>query len=799
MSDDLVNIEIDGRPLQAPRGAMIIEVADQAGIYIPRFCYHKKLSIAANCRMCLVEVARAPKPLPACATPVAEGMKVLTQSHLARDGQKSVMEFLLINHPLDCPICDQGGECELQDLAMGFGSDVSRFQERKRVVKDKDIGPLIATDMTRCIHCTRCVRFGDEIAGVRELGATGRGEHVEIGTYVENSVDSELSGNVIDLCPVGALTSKPFRFSARAWEMFQRDAIAPHDAIGSNLHVHVRRNRIMRVTPRENEAVNETWISDRDRFSYDGLYSEDRLAAPMVRRNGTWEQTDWETALGFAADGLRRVVAERGADRLGALASPSATVEELYLLQKLMRGMGSQNVDHRLRQADFSDQAVAPLFPWLGRPIAELQELDAALLVGSHVRKEQPVLATRLRRAALRGADLMFVNPLAFRFNFPVAEAVVASPAGMVEAMAGIAKALAGSGAKAHAGIEGLLKGVRVSESHKTIAGKLKEAGQASVLLGSLAMAHPQLAALRALAGYIAEQSGAKLGYLTDGANGAGAWLAGALPHRGPAGKAIDKPGLDARAMLRDGRAGYLLLDVEPELDCWDSGAARNAMGEADLVVAISAYRTPEMEQYADVLLPSAVFAEGSGTYVSAEGRWQSFQGAVPPAGEARPAWKVLRVMGNLMALEGFEYMASTEVRDEVQALVGDAQPEDTNVWHADDDRLSADDGAPRGANGLIRIGEVPIYAVDPLSRRSVALQQTADAQDATLRLNPSVAGKLGLASGDRAAVSQGETKAVLDVVLDDRVPDECVLVAAGVPGSVGLGPSVGEIRIAKA
>jgi NADH-quinone oxidoreductase subunit G len=444
MSEERVHIEIDGRPLQARRGAMIIEVADEAGIHIPRFCYHKKLSVAANCRMCLVEVERTPKPLPACATPVAEGMKIKTRSPLARDAQKSTMEFLLINHPLDCPICDQGGECELQDVAMGFGGDVSRFQERKRVVRDKDIGPLIATDMTRCIHCTRCVRFGAEVAGIRELGATGRGEHMEIGTYIEHSVDSELSGNVIDLCPVGALTSKPFRFSARAWEMLQRDTIAAHDCIGSNLHVHVRRNRIMRVVPRENEAVNETWISDRDRFSYQGLYGDDRLAAPLIKGSGGWQQTDWPTALSAAAAGLRRVLAERGAQQLGALASPSATLEELYLLQRLVRGLGSHNIDHRLRQGDFRDQDVAPLFPWLGQSIAALETLDAALVVGSHTRKEQPLANHRLRKAALRGSALMFVNPVAFEFNYPVAEAVVATPAGMLQALAAIAKALGG-------------------------------------------------------------------------------------------------------------------------------------------------------------------------------------------------------------------------------------------------------------------------------------------------------------------------------------------------------------------
>ncbi len=788
MSEDLINIEIDGRPLKARRGAMIIEVADEAGVQIPRFCYHKKLSVAANCRMCLVEVEKAPKPLPACATPVADGMKVQTRSALARDGQQSVMEFLLINHPLDCPICDQGGECELQDIAMGFGGDISRFQERKRVVKDKDIGPLIATDMTRCIHCTRCVRFGEEIAGMRELGATGRGEHVEIGTYVAKTVDSELSGNVIDLCPVGALTSKPFRFSARSWEMVQRSTIAPHDAVGSNLHVHVRRDRVMRVVPQENEAVNETWISDRDRFSYEGLYSEDRLGAPAIKRDGSWESTDWDIALEFAVKGMRRVVAERGAQQLGALASPSSTLEELFLLQKLLRGMGSHNVDHRLRQGDCSDQDVAPLFPWLGQSIADLESLNAVLLVGSDMRMEQPLINNRLRKAALNGAGIMAVNPLDFSFNYPTGEALIVPPGEMLDALAGIAKALGVKGGKR----DKLLDGVKVDKTHKAMAQQLQEADRACVLLGALAMSHPQAAHLRALAGFICEQSGATLGYIPEGANGAGAWLAGAVPHRGPAGQMLDAAGADALTMMREGLAGYVLLGVEPELDCWDGAAAGNSVREADFVVALTAYRTPEMEEYADVLLPVSPFAETSGTFVNAEGRWQSFEAVVSPMGAARPAWKVLRVMGNLLELDGFQYMDSHGVRDELKGLLGDAQPDNTGAWR-EPSRL---DGKARG---LTRIGDVSVYAVDPVVRRGNALQQTRAAGAATLGLNEQAAAKLGLQAGDSVKVLQESGEAELEVELDVRVPDGCVHVAGGVPESANLGPCIGEISISKA
>jgi len=487
MRDDRVTIEINGRSFEAAKGDMVIQVADEAGIDIPRFCYHKKLSIAANCRMCLVEVEKAPKPLPACATPVMDGMKVFTDSPLALRAQRSVMEFLLINHPLDCPICDQGGECELQDVAMGYGRGVSRFVERKRVVADKNIGPLIATDMTRCIHCTRCVRFGEEIGGMPELGATGRGEHMEIGTFIERALVSEMSGNVIDLCPVGALTSKPFRFRARAWEMRQRDAIAPHDAVGSNIHVHVHGNRIMRVVPRENETINEVWISDRDRFSYEGLYHEDRLTEPMLKRDGEWRAVDWETALDAAVEGLKGVRSRHGAGRIGALLSASATLEELYLAQKLARGIGSANIDHRLREVDVSDQDDAPSYPWLGIPIDALERLEAVLLVGAYPRKEHPIINHRLRKATLAGADVMVLGPPTPGHNYQVAEAIDVGPTGMQAALAGIAAALGNASAA---------EGVEVADVHRRVAERLRNAERSALLVGPTVAMHPQAARL---------------------------------------------------------------------------------------------------------------------------------------------------------------------------------------------------------------------------------------------------------------------------------------------------------------
>lgn len=792
MSENLVNIEIDGKPLKAPQGAMVIAVADEAGIFIPRFCYHKKLSVAANCRMCLVEVEKAPKPLPACATPVVEGMKVHSRSALARQAQRAVMEFLLINHPLDCPICDQGGECELQDVAMAYGGDVSRFQERKRVVQDKDIGPLIATDMTRCIHCTRCVRFGEEIAGLRELGATGRGEHVEIGTFVEHSVASELSGNVIDLCPVGALTSKPFRFRARTWEMLSKPSIAPHDAVGSNINLHVSRGRVMRVVPRDNEGVNETWIADRDRFSYEGLYSEDRLRVPMIKRGVRWEESDWQTALSFTVSGLQAVIAQHGAGQLGALAGPSVTLEEAYLLQKLMRGIGCANLDHRLRQQDFSDQDAAPQYPWLGQSLAALEEVDAALLVGSNCRKEQPLVNHRLRKAALRGARIMTVNSIAYPFNYPLSASVAASPTGIIEVLAGILQALGpAADGKDMAQAATFRGGVPPGDIELEMAQALREAARPTLLLGPAALHHPQAAVVRWLAAKIGQCCGATLGYLTEGANSAGAWLAGLLPHREVGGKPAATPGLTAASMWAQRLKAYVLLGIEPEFDCANSDQTQQALQQAEFSVLLTAFRTPFMERYANVLLPMAPFAETAGTLVNLEGRWQSFDAAVEPQGESRPAWKVLRVLGNLFELEDFQFQVAAQIRDAVRQATNVTPPDNLAAW-----QLPTQPPVGRQPGGLVRIGDVPPYAADALVRRAGALQRTLDSVAASFRINRQHAASLALREGVMLTVVQDETRAELPVIFDDRVADGCVQIVSAVAGSVGLGANFGPIEV---
>jgi NADH-quinone oxidoreductase subunit G len=789
MTEEFVKVEVNGTQVDARKGAMIIEVTDAMGIVVPRFCYHKKLSIAANCRMCLVEVERAPKPLPACATPVMDGMKVHTDSARALAAQKGTMEFLLINHPLDCPICDQGGECELQDLSMGYGHDVSRFVEGKRVVKDKDIGPLIATEMTRCIHCTRCVRFGEEIAGLRELGATGRGEHMEIGTYIARSIESELSGNVIDLCPVGALTAKPSRFTGRSWEYVQRPSIAPHDSVGSNIFIHTIRNKVMRVVPRDNEAVNETWLADRDRFSYQGIFSLERATRPLGRGPSGVEELEWPMALERASQGLRSVIDRWGADAVGFLISPTATLEELYLAQKLARGLGVANIDHRLRQGDFSHQDEDPVYPWCGRPLEELESIGAALLIGSNIRMEQPLAGHRIRKAALAGAKIMVINPRDFDFRFSVAAKTIASPAGMISALAGVAKVVAGrKGVECPENLWDIVAAVEPTQTDEKMAEHLIENGLASVFLGNSAVAHPAFAQLRALAVFIAQASDSGLGYLPEAANSVGGYLAGVLPHRQAGGEVSPAKGLDAKGMIETPRKAYVLLGVEPEFDCWNPGAALTAVKSAELVVVLSPYASERVREYAHLVLPTTTFAETSGTFVNAEGRWQRFQGAIKPLGEARPAWKVLRVLGNLFDLPGFDHLDSGEVLEEVRGRCEGVEPFNLKAITGDFE--------PFEQKGSVRAGEIPIYRVDGLVRRASALQKTPLARPAEIRLNPAFAQALDLEGCEYARVQQGEGAAVLPLVVDAGVPNECIWLASGLDETAQLGPMMGEVQI---
>ncbi|WP_024326948.1 NADH-quinone oxidoreductase subunit NuoG [Thioalkalivibrio sp. AKL19] len=792
---DLVSIEIDGRTVEAPKGAMLIDVADDADIRIPRFCYHKKLSVAANCRMCLVEVEKAPKPLPACATPVMDGMKVYTQSPLALRAQKGTMEFLLINHPLDCPICDQGGECELQDVAMGYGESVSTYTEAKRVVKDKDIGPLIETEMTRCIHCTRCVRFGEEIAGVRELGATGRGEHMRIGTYVEKTVAHELSGNVIDLCPVGALTAKPSRYGARAWEYAQAATIAPHDAVGSNLFLHTDDGRAMRVVPRENEAINETWISDRDRFSYTGLYAEDRLTRPRIKVDGQWQEVSWETALSYAVEGLKEVAPER----VGALLSPGLSLEEHYLAQKVLRGMGVADIDHRVNQRDFRDEAAAPLFPYLGAAIGDLENADAVLLVGSNPRREQPMIAHRLRKAASRGARVSLINDMLLELTYPVQAQLVGDAHDQVLALAGIAGQIAAAGKALPKKLEKVVKAAETDdaatrEAFERAARALLDGKQGHVLLGAAAINGPVFATLRALAGWIAKHTGASLGYLPPGGNAAGAWLAGALPHRGPGGTELDTSGANAAEMIEQGRDAFVIAGLEPGRDGADPVAFRAALERAGLVVALTSFVNAELEAVADVLLPVTTSFEHSGTFVNAEGRWQSFRAASRAPDDARPGWKVWRVLGNLLDQRGFDFLDSPAVRDELKGQLAEASFDtgvNLNKVHVELPEASERDG-------LHRVQAAALYSGDPLLRRAEPLQASPEGLLAeSVLVHPESAG--GHAHGSRVRLRQGKAETELTLLLDDSVPPGLAVTFAGSAAMGALGLPNTTVALARA
>ncbi len=779
MSDDLITITINDQEIKARPGSMLIDVADAEGIHIPRFCYHKKLSVAANCRMCLVEVEKAPKPMPACATPVMDGMKVLTHSVKAVSAQKSTMEFLLINHPLDCPICDQGGECELQDLSIAHGASSSNYHEMKRVVVDKDIGPLIETEMTRCIQCTRCVRFGEEIAGMREMGATGRGERMTIGTYIEKSLKSELSGNIIDICPVGALTAKPSRYKARAWEVTQYPSVASHDSVGSNIFLHTFNGEVIRSVPRENDAINECWVSDRDRFSYQGINAEDRLKEPMLKVDGKWQTVTWDIALDKVAEHLNQV----NPDEVGVLASARATTEELYLLQKLMRAKGVANIDHRLRQTDFSDQDKAPQFPWLGMALPELEQQDVIVLVGSDVRRDQPMANHRIRKAVMKGARVIAINPVRLSFNYPVEQQVVAGPADLVKVLAGITRA---SG-----DLPQSLNDLEQSavEQAEAIVKLLQAADNATVILGNLAVQHPAYSSIRALASVLAANTGAKLSYLAESANTVGAWLSGVLPHRVVGGEAAGAEGLHASDMLMKGLKSFILFDVEPEFDCDDPQKAEASMHHAK-VIALTSYASDRMRGYADILLPVSMFAETSGTFVNTEGVQQSFRGATVAPGSAKPGWKVLRVLGNLLDVPGFDYMSSTEVLKEFNEKVR-IQADNTRVFDSTDVFVSVNPVA-----GLQRIGIVHAYSADGMTRRANALQKTFSQERNSIWLNPLDIEAEGLADCETVTVRQGDGRVVMTLLADPYVPQGCVYMLSATNKSSQLGAAYGVIEI---
>lgn len=782
----MLEIEIDGKQLQVPDGSTVIEAASKVGAYVPHFCYHKKLSIAANCRMCLVQVEKAPKPLPACATPVTNGMKVWTHSEPAIKAQKGVMEFLLINHPLDCPICDQGGECQLQDLSVGYGGVSSRYQEEKRVVSNKDLGSLVSTDMTRCINCTRCVRFTTEIAGLMELGQAFRGEHAEIMPFVEKALESELSGNIIDLCPVGALTSKPFRFGARAWEMSRRKSVSPHDSLGSNLIVQIKNDKVKRVLPLENEAINECWLSDRDRFSYEAVNGPERLLKPMIKQGGVWQEATWEVALEYVVNGLKSVSKEHGPRSIGAWISPHSTLEEMYLVQRLMRGLESGNVDFRLRQSDFSADDKLEGAPWLGMSIADVSKLDRLLIVGSFFRKDHPLLAQRVRQAAKKGLKINALGAAFDDWRLPLANVCKVAPDEFKVVLARIAGRIASQTSQSISDeLASFVSESGADNESSAIADSIASGRKIAIWLGNQAAQDVEAVQLQILIQEIARLSRASFGVIGEAANSVGGYIAGAIPH-------ADLAGMNVQQMINGDLKACVLLGVEPEYDMADGVAARTALQNAETVIVLNAFKSKDALDYADVMLPVAPFTETAGTYVNAEGAIQSFYSVVKSTGDSRPAWKILRVLGSMAGIPGFEFERIEDVRD---ASLG---PNHANV------KLSnvlkgCVVTAKRKACSLQRVSDIPPYAADPIVRRSEPLQNTLDAVIPTARMSSKTLAEIGVGDGEKVRVKSKSGEVTIFAQVDSGVADGCVRLAGAHDATKLLGSLSAEILVERA
>lgn len=788
----MVTLVLDGQTLEVAPGTMIIEAADAANIYIPRFCYHNKLSIAANCRMCLVEVQKSNKPLPACATPVTDGMVVHTRSTLATQAQKGVMEFLLMNHPLDCPVCDQAGECELQDLSLGYGKGVSRFSEGKRAVQDQNLGPLIATEMTRCIHCTRCVRFGSEIAGLREMGATCRGEHMQIGTAIEQSLQSELSGNIIDLCPVGALTSKPFRFKIRSWELAQAPMIAPHDGVGSALYAHTHDHKVWRVVPRVEESVNENWISDRDRYGYLGNQHAERLGAPRVKQNGIWQEITWAEAFEYCRGRLENIIQTQGAERVGALLSPQATLEEGFLLQKLMRALGSGNIDFRLKQMDTRDDSATEALWTLGHSLVETEHLKSIVVIGSDVRQEHPLLAHRLRKAVKNGAVVFGINPADFTLHSPIREQWVPEKADLLSPLQALVKALLPElkNTALKKQLEPLLAHVVVSERAASWVQTLKAQGSGAIWLGPIALAHPASSELRFLARVLAETLGFSLGYLSEGPNAVGLQWVGGTPAQLPFGQPTEGVGQSAYEMLTQPLAAYLLFQVEPQWDTYLGTKALATLAKAECVIACTSFMTPELEAIADLVLPIATPYENSGSYINLEGRTQRQTAVISPFEDAKEGWKVLRMLGTTLECHDFNYNTLSEVQLEISTFPQVQHSCAIVCW-------SPTQWTPV-PTGIVRFTTTAPFSTDALVRRSDALQQTETALAAdAIHLHPALAQKLQLQCKRELKVQQAGQSCMLPLVLNPTVPMDTVWIASGRSAALNLTVPFGTVDLA--
>ncbi|RTK94486.1 MAG: NADH-quinone oxidoreductase subunit G [Neisseriaceae bacterium] len=765
----MIEFELDGKTVKGEPGASVLEVALQEGKYIPHFCYHKKLSIAANCRMCLVEVEKARGPVPACATPITEGMKVHTCSKLAVEAQKGVMEFLLINHPLDCPICDQGGECQLQDLAVGYGRGSSRFEEEKRAVVDKDLGPLVKTTMTRCIHCSRCVRFTDEIAGYQELGMSYRNNHVEVMPFIGKTVNSEISGNIIDICPVGALTSKPFRDTARSWELSRRKSVSPHDGLGSNIQVHIDKyHKVVRVLPLDNEKINECWISDRDRFSYEGLYHAERATDPMIKQNNEWVKVDWETAIEYAAKSINGVKIDHGNDAIATLASASSTTEELYLLQKLMRALGVSNIDYRLNQQDFALDGSQNGVQYLGCSIDELVNKKSLLLVGSVIREEQPVLAAKIRRAVKsHDMHLHSINVVKDELLTDVKTQVTVDPRNIAFVLAKILKSVV---AKSNQSTDVDLSKVQTCAHSEQIAQCLLE-NKGHIALGRVVVGLSDFSNVVKLANEISRLTQGSFGFISSLANEVGAQLVGFVPHK-TAFNGSGARGMNVSQMLNSAARAYVLLNTELEHDVYSSQQALATLSKADTVVVMSAYVNENMLQYADVILPVTTYTETAGSYVNMDGTWQKFNGVTKPYANSKPAWKVIRVLANRLAIDGFEQNSIEDVRNELSNLTDISKYLNNSVSSA------KIDGINQANDEFVRFGIYPIYQADSIVRRAKSLQETVLANLPTLAMSGNSAKKIGANDGAEVIVSQTHARKAFKLAICDDIADNVVLLA---------------------
>ncbi len=801
MSD--VNIEIDGKKLKVAQGTMVIEAADHARIPIPRFCYHKKLSIAANCRMCLVQVENARKPLPACATPVSEGMKIFTKSAMAKDAQKTVMEFLLVNHPLDCPICDQGGQCELQDIALEYGKDYSKYSEGKRSIDDENIGPLIATDMTRCIYCTRCVRFGDEVAGLKELGVAGRGEHSQVGLFLEQSVNSELSGNVIDLCPVGSLTSKVSRYHARAWETQARAQISVQDSLQANLYHHICKSKVIQTVPRENDSVNETWLTDADRFSYEAFHSPERITEPQIKVDGQWQTVDWETALQTATQAITQVVSGPGGQQVGALASSFCTNEEYYLLSQLMEKLGSANLDHQLRKADGSERFVSQAVPIMEQSLAEFENNDVIMVVGGHPRRQVPLLNQRIFKATKAGAKVVHLQAFPDTHRYPVEVDALVNKGDFVGVLAQVLKAIVQiKQVSLPSSIDALLSGVTPNEVASSIAKTILEGQKGTLLLGADALSHPQSHTIQWLARVITQVTGMAFTKLHHGSNPAGAWVAGVLPDRGVIGQPQPQTiGQSALEMLQNPLKAMILLNLDADADFINPRLAVESLSRVEHVIHIGSYANHHTREYATVMLPMVTPSENEGSMINLVGHWQSFKPCLEPEGQSKPAWKVFRVLGNLLGLEGFQYNHVKEVSDELKAFY--------DAYKPGSDELSLDklvDLRPHSlesnqSNQLIRLAPMGMYRTNPVIRRAPSLQKTIEGQATQFAvLHSQTASQCHVQAGDKVRIVQDSRpgKMSFDVKLDDSMCPGTVLVQAGTEQSSDLGAPFSSVEVQK-